>query len=452
MLLLTLVLVFVVVTAVAATEAQSPVTWSSSASPVTSSQSFASRPGSTSSHVVHFPLVNHPKCSKMNPTKECGGKHLMSTLNLMDNGVITHRFFQHAIHGFSATLNETQVKWLEQAGAVVEPNYYLRLQPHTVTPLEGTQRYERQPTNVTFHLSHKTKRETCQLQSSSPNWGLNRIGMSAFNDDLLSPNYPYPGSAGAGVVAYIIDTGIRITHKEFEGRASFGFKAESAWSDTDRNGHGTHVASTVAGATVGVAKKAEVVAVKVLSDSGDGTYDGFIAGIDYVAGHVHRQGSNKKCVSNLSLGGPKSQAINAAVDAMHKICPAAVAAGNENMDACLTSPASAKLAVSVGSTALGSRGWKEVDIKSSFSNYGSCVDILAPGSSIYGAWCNSDTSMTTISGTSMASPHVCGIMALYSGAGVASNQVAQTVLQQSGVTQATFPKKTTNRFAYSGCS
>jgi len=220
--------------------------------------------------------------------------------------------------------------------------------------------------------------------------------------------YSAPTTGGRGVVAYIIDTGVYIEHQDFAGRARFGFKATPSWSDTDRNGHGTHVASTVGGKDYGVARHSELVGVKVLGDNGSGTTAGVIAGVDYSIANSNSHG--RPSVINMSLGGGYSAALNGAVDAaVDNNIVTVVAAGNSNADACNASPASADEVVSVGSTDV---GVSETDVRSYFSNFGPCVDVFAPGSDITAAWIGTPTAIRTISGTSMASPHVCGVAAL----------------------------------------
>jgi len=248
----------------------------------------------------------------------------------------------------------------------------------------------------------------CTSQTQVPSWGLPRISE---RDMSLDDTYAYPVTSGQGVTAYIIDTGIMVTHNDFEGRASFGFKATPSWSNTDGHGHGTHVASTVSGKLYGVTKQAMLVAVKVLGDDGSGTNAGVIAGVDWSTGHYRQSG--KPGVANLSLGGGFSAALNTAVtNAMKAGLFTVVAAGNSNADACNYSPSSAKDVITVGSS---DSSPSQTDVRSYFSNYGSCTDIFAPGSDIAGAWIGSNTATRTISGTSMASPHVCGVAALILG-------------------------------------
>ena len=230
-------------------------------------------------------------------------------------------------------------------------------------------------------------------------WGLDRVDQPSLP---LDQTYTY-NNAGAGVNAYIIDTGIKLAHAEFGGRARTGFDAVTPGGNADDcNGHGTHVAGTVGGATWGLAKEVNLYAVRVLGCTGSGTYAGVIAGIDWVTrNHI------KPAVANMSLGGGASQAVDDAVTAsIASGVVYAVAAGNDNGNACLKSPARTPNALTVGSTT-------NTDARSSFSNYGSCVDIFAPGSNITSAWHTSNTAINTISGPSMASPHVAGAAALY---------------------------------------
>ena len=231
-------------------------------------------------------------------------------------------------------------------------------------------------------------------------WGLDRIDQRTLplNSQIST------SQNGFGVTAYIIDTGILATHTQFGGRVAVGYDAIGDGQNTnDCNGHGTHVAGTIGGSTYGVAPEVSLVAVRVLSCSGSGSTSGVIAGINWATAN-HDAGV--PAVANMSLGGSYSSALNTATqNAIADGITFAVAAGNENANACNSSPASTPNALTVGSTT-------SSDARSSFSNWGSCVDIFAPGSAITSSWSSSPTATNTISGTSMASPHVAGSAAL----------------------------------------
>jgi len=257
----------------------------------------------------------------------------------------------------------------------------------------------------------------CATQTNAE-WNLDRISE---RDPDLDGFYYYTNTAGAGVDAYIIDTGILTTHVEFgtppNRRATWGisYVNEGVNTDVDCNGHGTHVAGTVAGAEFGIAKLANVIAVKVLNCAGSGSWAGVISGIEWTVSNSQK--SSRRAVANMSLGGGFIQSVNDAVTAaINQGVTFALAAGNDNGNACNTSPASTPLSITVGSTAIqGGPNGVQTDVRSSFSNYGPCVDIFAPGSLIKSAWIGSNDATRVISGTSMASPHVCGAAALFLG-------------------------------------
>ncbi|GAB3177539.1 S8 family peptidase [Streptomyces incanus] len=233
-----------------------------------------------------------------------------------------------------------------------------------------------------------------------PPWGLDRIDQRNLP---LNKRYASPDTAGAGVTVYIIDTGVRISHREFGGRARHGWDfVQNDRTAQDGNGHGTHVAGIVAGKTYGVAKRARIVSVRVLDDAGSGTTAQVIAGIDWVT-----RNARKPAVANLSLGGFHNAQLNAAVRAsIASGVSYTVAAGNEGRAAALYSPAGVTQAITVGAT-------DRQDKKPAFSNYGSAVDLFAPGVTITSAAATSDTGRVAASGTSMASPHAAGAAALY---------------------------------------
>jgi len=315
-------------------------------------------------------------------------------------GVKKHTY-KHALKGFSAELSE------KEALRIAEDPRVKYVEEDGIVSIDATQ--------------------------SPATWGLDRIDQ---RDLPLSNSYTYNFTA-SGVKAYIIDTGILTTHTQFGGRAIHGRDAVNNDNDaTDCHGHGTHVAGTVGGSTYGVAKSVTLVAVRVLDCSGNGTDSGVIAGIDWVTAD-HQAG--EPAVANMSLGGGVSQALDDAVNrAINDGVTMAVAAGNGDqfgnpLNACNGSPSRVPAAITVGATT-------STDARSSFSNYGTCLDLFAPGSSITSAWYTSTTATNTISGTSMATPHVTGVAALYLSQN--GNQSPATV-RNAIVANAT-PNKVTN--------
>jgi len=244
----------------------------------------------------------------------------------------------------------------------------------------------------------------CKTQEQST-WGINRVSDS---EPKLDGKYNYK-KTGKGIDAYIIDTGIEVKHSEFGSRAEWGVNYVDT-NDQDCNGHGTHVAGTVGGTIYGIAKDVQLIAVKVLNCGGSGSWAGVISGIQWTVDTAVKRG--KKGVANLSLGGGLFPAVNDAIDAavnagVTMVC----AAGNDANDACKYSPAGAKLALSVGAIDVEGEGLQQKDTRSVFSNFGTCTQCFAPGTQITSAWIGGG--IRTISGTSMAAPHVCGVAALY---------------------------------------
>ncbi|MEN8652623.1 S8 family peptidase [Streptomyces sp. 21So2-11] len=280
------------------------------------------------------------------------------------------RNYKSAINGFSANgLSETEAKRLAADPAVAK-------------------------------VVQNKKFSIDATQDNPPSWGIDRIDQA---DTAGDSKYTYPDSAGEGVTAYVIDTGVRITHKDLAGRATHGFDAvDNDTSADDGNGHGTHVAGTIGGSAHGVAKKAKIVAVRVLDDNGSGTTEGVVAGIDWVT--TNHKGPS---VANMSLGGGADEALDEAVrKSIASGVTYGVAAGNDSSDASGSSPARVKEAITVASST-------KDDAQSDFSNFGEIVDIYAPGSDITSSWNDSDEGTKTISGTSMATPHVVGAAAVY---------------------------------------
>ncbi|WP_156754901.1 S8 family peptidase [Actinokineospora pegani] len=319
----------------------------------------------------------------------------LKDVSTADSGTLSSRYggqvervFHSALNGFTAKLTEKQAKRLAADPSVVS------VEQNQVVRLAATQ--------------------------TNPTWGLDRIDQRNLP---LSRSYTY-NSTGTGVNSYVIDTGIRITHSEFAAnRAKNGYDfVQNDAVAQDGNGHGTHVAGTIAGRTYGVAKNATVYAVRVLDNNGSGTIAGVIAGVDWVTAN-HK----KPATANMSLGGGASSTLDAAV---RRSIAAGVtyglAAGNSSTNASSSSPARVSEGLTVGATT-------NTDARASYSNYGSVLDIFAPGTNITSAWSTGDTATRTISGTSMATPHVVGVATRYlqTNPGATPAQVASYLIGQA---------------------
>ncbi|OKJ95967.1 peptidase S8 [Amycolatopsis sp. CB00013] len=318
------------------------------------------------------------------------------------------RQYTQGISGFSVALKERQAKRLaaDPAVAFVEQNKVLRA--------EAT-------------------------QTNPPSWGLDRIDQ---RDLPLDGKYTYSTTA-SNVNVYVLDTGIRATHTDFGGRVKQGYDfVDNDTNADDGYGHGTHVAATIAGAKYGVAKGASLYPVRVLGSDGSGTTAGVISGVDWIT-----KKAKKPAVANASLGGGASTALDTAVrNSIKSGVTWTIAAGNSNVNAANTSPARVTEALTVAAA-------DRTDRRASFSNYGSVVDLFAPGVSITSAWKDNDTATYTGNGTSFAAPHVAGAAALYlsSHTGATAAQVAQALISASTPGKVTNPGSgSPNRTLYVG--
>lgn len=257
-------------------------------------------------------------------------------------------------------------------------------------------------------------------------WGLQRMTQKGPVPPSGPYNYKYADDAGKGVAVYVIDSGVNVKHVEFEGRAFVG-KTFEGDNDRDENGHGSHVAGTIAGKTYGVAKKANIIALKVFDGSGKGSFSNTLNAIEWAIKDMRGTRGN---VINMSLGGIHSFSVNRAVESAYRAgMTVVVAAGNSALDSVLFSPASAYHAITVGATTIN-------DTLASFSNFGLLVDVLAPGQDILSCWNTSRTATKTISGTSMASPHVAGLAAILHSQEKLTNKEVSERIRQLGVRDA----------------
>ncbi|ALW88074.1 S8 family peptidase [Deinococcus actinosclerus] len=311
---------------------------------------------------------------------------LISTLGLDPQGVQIQQVYGAALNGFAA-----------------------KLSTQNLAKLQADKRVK--------YIEQDAKMHATATQTGAT-WGIDRIDQRNLP---LDGSYTY-NSTASGVKAYIIDTGINTAHTAFGGRAIWGTNTTGDGQNIDCQGHGTHVAGTVGSSTYGVAKGVTLIAVKVLGCDGTGTNSGVIAGVNWA---VSNKGSGA-AVANMSLGGGASQAVDDAVNnAAAQNLVMAVAAGNENQNACNVSPARAASAITVGATT------KTDSRDTTYSNFGSCLDIFAPGTGITSTWIGSTTATNTISGTSMATPHVAGAAALLIAAGNTTTSAVTSAMLNS---------------------
>lgn len=271
---------------------------------------------------------------------------------------------------------------------------------------------------------------------SNPDWGLDRIDQKTLP---LNSAYSYL-QTGSGTTAYIVDTGILSTHQQFSGRVLSGYTAISDGNGTtDCNGHGTHVAGTVGGSTYGVAKNVSLVPIRILGCDGSGASSNVIAGLDWIL-----KNGKKPAVVNMSLGGEANASLDSAVENLfNNGYVMVVAAGNSNTDACSSSPARVNKAITVAAT-------DNTDTRASYSNYGSCVDIFAPGSQINSSWIGNNTATKILNGTSMATPHVVGVVAemLQSTPTATPQTISTNLLNQASSNVVKNPSGSPNRLLY----
>ncbi|MET9479537.1 S8 family peptidase [Streptomyces sp. NPDC006638] len=299
--------------------------------------------------------------------------------------------------GFSARATEGK-QLIAGYGGKVTRTYTSALNGYAAS-LSGTEAARLAADPAVESVEQDQKVYATATQTNAP-WGLDRIDQANLP---LNGTYTYPDSAGGNTTVYVLDTGVRITHQQIAGRASYGYDfVDNDATAQDGYGHGTHVATTVAGTTYGVAKKAKIVAVRVLGNDGSGTTAGVIAGVDWItANHV------ASSVANVSLGGGASTTLdNAVKNSIASGVTYSIAAGNAGAPAANYSPARVPTALTVGATT-------RTDARASYSNYGASVDLFAPGSAITAGWNSSDTATYTGDGTSFAAPHVAGAAAVY---------------------------------------
>ncbi|KAI0651894.1 serine protease [Trametes meyenii] len=343
------------------------------------------------------PIFAAPTASLHTVEKFAGDKKSQSYIVKLRDGVAKDATIDWlaANHGNSSTV--THPEW----EASILHGFAGILEDDALNALRASPDVEYIAEDGIFHIN------TAVTQTNAP-WGLQRISqaakLSSQNTGSLTYTYTYDSSAGSGVDIYIVDTGIFTAHSEFGGRARWG-ATFGGYADADGHGHGTHVSGTAAGSTYGVAKEANLIAVKVLSDGGSGSVSDIVSGLNWIGQQVTSSG--RPSIASLSLGGGASTALDNAVTSLtQQGIHVTVAAGNSNVDAANTSPARAAAAVTVGASTI-------ADARASFSNFGSVVDIFAPGQNIISAWIGGTTVRATnnVSGTSQATPHIAGLIA-----------------------------------------
>ncbi|GAA6005714.1 hypothetical protein JCM10207_005305 [Rhodosporidiobolus poonsookiae] len=415
---------------------------------------------------VLAPLITPPPPPSSDPLSVQTQGHIVDSSyivvledHLEDHDIDSHHRAVHSIHA------EHEKARLLSAGADSNTKHHGIRHKYKVGGRKHRGRGKKQLKGYSGHFSERTvdriramkgvryvERDSLvwanEVEKGAP-WGLARISHRNTLSFGTFNKYEYDSQAGEGVDAYVIDTGVNVDHVELEGRAKWG-KTIPRDPDQDLNGHGSHVAGTIASAKYGVAKKANIIAVKVLGAGGSGTMSDVVAGVAWAAdsaaeaAQLKAQGKNPKhkgSVANMSLGGGKSQALDDAVDAaVEDGLHFAVAAGNDNRDACAYSPAAAVNAITVGASTIS-------DERAYFSNHGKCVDIFAPGLNILSIWNSGNRSINTISGTSMASPHIAGLAAYMLGSEWAASAALDEALELEAERDASFAQSL-SQFAF----
>ncbi|KAI1263685.1 peptidase S8/S53 domain-containing protein [Xylariaceae sp. FL1019] len=363
----------------------------------------------------------------------------------LKSGISTADFEKHVswarnIH--ASSLNRRNFAGVEKTYNIHNFNAYsVEMDTELVAQLKAHPEVADVEEDQVFYLQDMPLKDRALTTQSGATWGLGTVSHKSSG----STSYIYDTTAGSGTYAYIVDTGILQTHSEFEGRASYGYNAVGG-QNVDSNGHGTHVAGTIGGKTYGVAKKATLISVKVFQ--GDSSSTSIILdGYNWAVNDIISKGRKAKAVTSLSLGGSYSAAFNNAVNAAYTSgVLSVIAAGNDGVNAANTSPASAANALTVGAI---DSSWTFAY----FSNYGSVVDVNAPGVDVKSSWIGSNSATNTISGTSMATPHTSGL-ALYliakEGLSTPSAVISRIKALATTGKISSLPSGTTNSIIYNG--